>query len=91
MPEFRLHLVTPDLALWSRPYRRVDGEIGENNENVSDPFWAIFWPGGQALSRFLLDSGVVKGMRVFDLGTGCGAQALAALKVSSPNHKLIYT
>uniref|UniRef100_A0A3Q3E8Y6 Electron transfer flavoprotein beta subunit lysine methyltransferase n=1 Tax=Labrus bergylta TaxID=56723 RepID=A0A3Q3E8Y6_9LABR len=45
-----------------------------------DPYWAIYWPGGQALSRFLLDHpAVCRGQTVLDLGSGCGASAIAAI------------
>jgi len=42
-PEIRLRLLTPRCRLWREkpdlwPY--------------GDPFWAIYWPGGQALSRY---------------------------------------
>ncbi|CAJ1057144.1 electron transfer flavoprotein beta subunit lysine methyltransferase [Xyrichtys novacula] len=69
-PEFRLRLFTPSCKFWTQrpelwPY--------------SDPYWAIYWPGGQALSRFLLDNPVVcRGRTVLDLGSGNGASAIAA-------------
>lgn len=42
-PEIRLRLLTPRCRFWREkpdlwPY--------------GDPFWAIYWPGGQALSRY---------------------------------------
>nr|BAE20980.1 unnamed protein product [Mus musculus] len=69
-PEIQLRLLTPRCKFrWERadlwPY--------------SDPYWAIYWPGGQALSRYLLDNpAVVRGKSVLDLGSGCGATAIAA-------------
>ncbi|XP_041254741.1 electron transfer flavoprotein beta subunit lysine methyltransferase [Onychostruthus taczanowskii] len=70
-PEIRLRLLTPRCRFWREkpdlwPY--------------GDPFWAIYWPGGQALSRYILDNPrVVKGRSVLDLGSGCGATAIAAV------------
>ncbi|KAM4619216.1 electron transfer flavoprotein beta subunit lysine methyltransferase [Polymixia lowei] len=69
-PEIKLRLFTPNCTFWhSRP------ELWP----FSDPFWAIYWPGGQALTRYLLNNpGVSEGKRVLDLGSGCGASAIAA-------------
>ncbi|XP_060893016.1 electron transfer flavoprotein beta subunit lysine methyltransferase-like [Labrus mixtus] len=70
-PELRLRLFTPSCRFWTErpelwPYE--------------DPYWAIYWPGGQALSRFLLDHPeVCRGQTVLDLGSGCGASAIAAI------------
>ncbi|KAJ8332116.1 hypothetical protein SKAU_G00429010 [Synaphobranchus kaupii] len=45
----------------------------------TDPYWAIYWPGGQALARYVLNNpGITKNMKVLDLGSGCGASAIAA-------------
>ncbi|XP_064859097.1 electron transfer flavoprotein beta subunit lysine methyltransferase [Oncorhynchus nerka] len=69
-PEIHLRLFTPNCRFWhARP------ELWP----FSDPFWAIYWPGGQALARYLLSNpGVSQGKRVLDLGCGCGASAIAA-------------
>ncbi|KAJ7998022.1 hypothetical protein DPEC_G00218230 [Dallia pectoralis] len=69
-PEIRLRLFTPNCRFWhARP------ELWP----FTDPFWAIYWPGGQALTRYLLSNpGVSKGKRVLDLGCGCGASTIAA-------------
>ncbi|XP_036995637.2 electron transfer flavoprotein beta subunit lysine methyltransferase [Artibeus jamaicensis] len=69
-PEIRLRLLTPRCKFW---WERAD--LWPH----SDPYWAIYWPGGQALSRYLLDNpDVVRGKSVLDLGSGCGATAIAA-------------
>ncbi|NP_001090037.1 electron transfer flavoprotein beta subunit lysine methyltransferase [Xenopus laevis] len=69
-PEIRLRLLTPRCDFW-----RQKPELWP----YGDPYWAIYWPGGQALSRFLLDNPqIVRGGRVLDLGCGCGAAAIAA-------------
>ena len=41
-PEIQLHLITPQCPLW---HSRGD------ECPVADPFWAFYWPGGQALTR----------------------------------------
>ncbi|XP_048355056.1 electron transfer flavoprotein beta subunit lysine methyltransferase [Sphaerodactylus townsendi] len=70
-PEIRLRLLTPRCRFWKEkaalwPYK--------------DPYWAIYWPGGQGLSRYLLDNpSVVRTKSVLDLGSGCGATAIAAV------------
>lgn len=47
--------------------------------NVSPPFWAFPWAGGQALSRYILDHPeTVRGKRVLDLASGSGLVAIAA-------------
>lgn len=48
VPELKMHLLTPEDKLWHEKWE----EGGQSEE----PFWAIFWPGGQVLSRFLLDT-----------------------------------
>ncbi|XP_055461603.1 electron transfer flavoprotein beta subunit lysine methyltransferase isoform X2 [Psammomys obesus] len=69
-PEIQLRLLTPRCKFW---WERA--ELWP----YSDPYWAIYWPGGQALSRYLLDNpDVVRGKSVLDLGSGCGATAIAA-------------
>ncbi|XP_057691987.1 electron transfer flavoprotein beta subunit lysine methyltransferase [Corythoichthys intestinalis] len=69
-PEIKLRLFTPNCRFWfERP------ELWP----FDDPYWAIYWPGGQALSRYLLNNpGVCSGKSVLDLGSGCGATAIAA-------------
>ncbi|XP_045894495.1 electron transfer flavoprotein beta subunit lysine methyltransferase [Micropterus dolomieu] len=69
-PEVKLRLFTTNCRFWrERPELWPFG----------DPYWAIYWPGGQALSRYLLDNpGVCRGKAVLDLGSGCGASTIAA-------------
>ncbi|XP_068169444.1 electron transfer flavoprotein beta subunit lysine methyltransferase [Antennarius striatus] len=69
-PEIRLRLFTPQCRFW-----RENPQLWP----FDDPYWAIYWPGGQALSRYLLDNpGVCRGKTVLDLGSGCGASVIAA-------------
>lgn len=41
-PELKLHLITPACRLWTSP---------PSQSPFLDPFWAFYWPGGQAVSR----------------------------------------
>ena len=82
VPEIGLHLITEDMAVWNSSFedsisRSKFHPIFSENEG---PFWAVFWPGGQTLARFILDfPNVVKSKRVLDLGCGCGASTIASL------------
>lgn len=42
-PELKLRLITPECKLWNCP--------ASLSEFPSDPFWGIYWPGGQVLGR----------------------------------------
>ncbi|XP_067856000.1 electron transfer flavoprotein beta subunit lysine methyltransferase [Heptranchias perlo] len=78
-PEISLRLLTPRCRFWTQR-----AELWP----FSDPYWAIYWPGGQALSRYLLDNPeVAKAKKVLDLGSGCGASAIAAF-MSGATHVL---
>lgn len=71
-PEILLRLFTPKCRFW-----RERPELWP----FSDPYWAIYWPGGQALSRYLLDNPQeCRGKSVLDLGSGCGASSIVAKK-----------
>ncbi|XP_043481052.1 electron transfer flavoprotein beta subunit lysine methyltransferase-like isoform X2 [Leptopilina heterotoma] len=92
-PELKLHLLTPNCPL----YHASAETIQSTNANgavektfFQDPFWSIYWPGGQVLTRFILDMGIKllsnkfnKNSRVLDLGSGCGASAIAAKLVGA--------
>lgn len=41
-PEIKLHLITEQCKLWHSPVYECQ---------FNDPFWAFYWPGGQAISR----------------------------------------
>ena len=43
-PEIQLRLLTPRCKFW---WERAD------LWPLRDPYWAIYWPGGQALSRYV--------------------------------------
>lgn len=75
-PELALHLITPECRLFHEPVPTVN----VTKLFKKDPFWAFYWPGGQAISRYVLDNpSLVAGKSVLDVGSGCGASAVAAL------------
>ncbi|XP_072946408.1 electron transfer flavoprotein beta subunit lysine methyltransferase-like [Epargyreus clarus] len=74
-PELWLRLITPACPLWAAP---------AESSPFQDPFWAFYWPGGQATARYILDnSEIVKNRRILDVGCGCGAGAIAASKMQA--------
>ncbi|XP_055916322.1 electron transfer flavoprotein beta subunit lysine methyltransferase-like [Eupeodes corollae] len=74
-PEIALRLITPECRLFHEPVTAESDKVFEN-----DPFWGFYWPGGQALSRFILDNtSLVKSKNVLDIGSGCGASSIAAM------------
>ncbi|XP_054089909.1 electron transfer flavoprotein beta subunit lysine methyltransferase [Zeugodacus cucurbitae] len=75
-PEIALHLITPECRLFHEPVPNIN----VTKLFKEDPFWAFYWPGGQAISRYVLDNpSLVAGKSVLDVGSGCGASAVAAL------------
>lgn len=93
-PELKLFLLTENCPLYREPFTDKDGDGGLDSltrNTFQDPFWSIYWPGGQALTRFILDererlfgsrgtqgAGEGNALRILDLGAGCGATAIAA-------------
>jgi predicted nicotinamide N-methyase len=77
-PEIELYLADEVTPIW----RMTEEELGEIG--LPPPFWAFAWAGGQALARYILDHPAeVKGKRVFDVGTGSGLVAIAAMKAGA--------
>ncbi|XP_046463255.1 electron transfer flavoprotein beta subunit lysine methyltransferase-like isoform X2 [Daphnia pulex] len=74
-PEIKLKLITQECQAWNQP-------VEQNSPHpLGEPFWAFYWPGGQALSRYILDNPLIaKRKRVLDFGCGSGALSIAALK-----------
>ena len=74
----RLHLADDALELW----RAVQIETGDLETAL--PYWAFAWGGGIAIGRYLRDEPeVVRGRRVFDLATGSGLCAIAAMQAGA--------
>jgi predicted nicotinamide N-methyase len=72
VPEISLHLGDDAFSVWEAAER----ELGAS---LQPPFWAFAWPGGQAVSRYVLDHPeLVAGRSVLDLGSGSGLAAIAA-------------
>ncbi|XP_025408191.1 electron transfer flavoprotein beta subunit lysine methyltransferase-like isoform X3 [Sipha flava] len=69
-PEIKLYLINDQCKLWHLPVDQCP---------FNDPFWAFYWPGGQAISRFILDNyQYVKNKTVLDVGSGSAACSLAS-------------
>ena len=70
-PEIDLYLITSSCPLYHCPTPQ--------NAILQDPWWSIYWPGGQVLARMIIDNAqCVKKKNVLDLGSGCGAVSIAA-------------
>jgi predicted nicotinamide N-methyase len=77
-PEIHLHLATEITPIWEAT------EESLKQMNVAPPYWAFAWPGGQAVTRFLLDHpDWVKGRRVLDFAAGSGLSAIGAAKAGA--------
>ena len=77
-PEIRLHLATEITPIWQAT------EESLQQMNIPPPYWAFAWPGGQAVTRFLLDHpDWVKGKRVLDFAAGSGLSAIGAAKAGA--------
>jgi predicted nicotinamide N-methyase len=74
LEEIRLQLADEVLPLW----RAV--EVETNDPDPALPYWAFAWAGGLAIGRYLREHPeAVAGRRVFDIASGSGLCALAAL------------
>jgi len=78
LEELRLHLADEVLPLW----HAVQIETGDAEAAL--PYWAFAWGGGLALGRYLREHpDAVEGRRVFDLGSGSGLVAIAAVRAGA--------
>ncbi|KAF6216422.1 hypothetical protein GE061_000764 [Apolygus lucorum] len=76
-PELKLRLITPESHLW---------KCKPEDCPFVDPFWGFYWAGGQAVTRFILDNAAIfRGSNVLDVGSGCGASAIAAARAGAVN------
>ncbi|KAF7401239.1 hypothetical protein HZH68_007059 [Vespula germanica] len=82
-PDLKLFLLTPRCSLYHDPFDRVKKEFDRvEKRTLTNPFWSIYWPGGQGLVKFILQEQRTifvrsKDINVLDLGSGCGATAIA--------------
>lgn len=75
VPELKLHLATEISPIWRATQTELD-DLG-----LPPPYWAFCWPGGQALTRYLIDHPAsVKGKRVLDFAAGSGISGIAAAR-----------
>lgn len=73
VPEIRLHLATEITPIW----QATEDQMAE--ANLSPPFWAFCWPGGQALARYIIDNpDIVRGKRVLEFAAGGAVSGIAA-------------
>jgi predicted nicotinamide N-methyase len=74
LEEIRLHLADAVLPLWHAV------QIETDDPDAPLPFWAFAWAGGLAIGRYLREHPeAVAGGRVFDLASGSGLCAIAAM------------
>jgi len=74
----RLHLADEVLLLW----HATQVETGDDDAPL--PYWAFAWAGGLAIARHLeAHPEAVAGRRVFDIGSGSGLCAIAALRAGA--------
>lgn len=78
LEEIRLHLADEVLPLWHAV------QIETRDEDAALPYWAFAWAGGLAIGRYLREHPeAAAGRRVFDLGSGSGLCAIAALRAGA--------
>ena len=78
LEEVRLHLAAEVLPLW----RAV--QVETDDEDAALPYWAFAWAGGLAVGRYLREHPeAVAGRRVFDLASGSGLCAIAAMQAGA--------
>ena len=78
VPEIALYLASELTPIWqaSEDWLAV--------RNISPPYWAFVWPGGQALARHILDHrDWLAGRRVLDFAAGSGIAAIASAQAGS--------
>jgi predicted nicotinamide N-methyase len=74
LEELRLHLADEALVIWHA------AQVETGDSDVPMTYWAFAWGGGLAIGRYLREHPeVVEGKRVFDLASGSGLCAIAAM------------
>src|SRR4051812_5748623 len=83
VPEVRLHLAGEVMQLW-RETEAQSAALAAGVGNLPPPYWAFAWPGGQAVSRYILDHAEeFADKSVLDFGAGSGLVAIAAAKAGA--------
>ncbi len=78
LEEIRLHLADEVLPLW----HALQVETGDPDTPL--PYWAFAWGGGLAIGRYLREHPEsVAGRRTFDLASGSGLCAIAAMRAGA--------
>jgi predicted nicotinamide N-methyase len=78
LEELRLHLADEVLPLWRA------AQVETDDPEAALPYWAFAWGGGLAIGRYLREHPeVVAGRRVFDLASGSGICAIAAMRAGA--------
>ena len=78
LDEIRLHLADEVLPLWHAV------QIESGDPDAALPYWAFAWGGGLAIAHYLREHpDVVAGRRVFDLASGSGLCAIAAMRAGA--------
>ena len=78
LKEVRLHLADEVLPLWHAV------QVETDDADTDLPYWAFAWGGGLAIGRYLREHPeAVAGRRVFDLASGSGLCAIAALRAGA--------
>jgi predicted nicotinamide N-methyase len=76
--DISLHLADEVLPLWHAV------QVETHDPEAAVPYWAVAWGGGLAIARYLREHpGAVAGRRVFDLGSGSGLCAIAAIRAGA--------
>ena len=78
LEEIRLHLADEVLPLWRAT------QVATADPDAPLPYWAFAWAGGLAIGRHLREHPeAVAGRRVFDLASGSGICAIAAMRAGA--------
>jgi predicted nicotinamide N-methyase len=83
VPEVSLLLADEVMNLWGET-EALAAANASGMRTLPPPYWAFAWPGGQALSRYILDNpDHVRGRTVLDFGAGSGLVAITAAKAGA--------
>ena len=83
VPEISLFLADQVMNLWGET-EALAASNASGLQSLPPPYWAFAWPGGQALSRYILENPEDLGGRtLLDFGSGSGLVAIAAAKAGA--------